>query len=468
MICLIGGVFVDVSKNQTVNNKRSDNPAIRVEELKILKTRLLLYRLSYSKEIKKYFLSNHFFVEYDKDVKNICRGILNIPVISNIITLAWAIGADVYVQELDKTYLESLNEIKKVMEKAFPELPFCSNIYVKKIVSNSFYNKKYALLFSGGIDSTTSYIRHRNKKPDLIMIFGADIPLNYKEYLRKIRNEYNEFATQHNLKINFVKTNMRQFINERLLDKEFGKYMNRSSWWLGIQHGLGLIGICAPITVERVRTILMASSYWNTDFFRHPTGSDPHIDNKISWADVGVVHDGYDFSRQEKIEKNLKHYIMTEVHHPTLRVCTNTPECAKLNLLNCSRCEKCIRTITGLVLENIDPNKCGFNVNKHFFDYVKNFFESGRAAYVNADLEFWKDLQRHIPAEMYRLNDCERQFFEWFKDFEISKNLRKRNLKWWLLYALSKLPKKIRNFVGRFSSFLKIVLKRKTILWAES
>jgi len=79
---------------------------IEIKEPKIFKNRLLLSRLSYPREIKKYFSSNLFYVKYDKDIHNVNTSILQIPVISNVITLAWAIGADIYVKELDRTYLE--------------------------------------------------------------------------------------------------------------------------------------------------------------------------------------------------------------------------------------------------------------------------------------------------------------------------------------------------------------------------
>lgn len=42
------------------------------------------------------------------------------------------------------------------------------------------------LLFSGGVDSLASYIRHREKKPNLIMIWGADIPISQEGFWRKL------------------------------------------------------------------------------------------------------------------------------------------------------------------------------------------------------------------------------------------------------------------------------------------
>lgn len=206
---------------------------IQIEETRVLKNRLLSSKMSFSKDVEKYFQSNLFYAEYDRDIQNVSTSILQIPVLSSIITVAWATGADIYVKCLDKTYLESLNKIKSVMKKWYPKLSFSTDICVENIVSNKFSNQGYGLLFSGGIDSTASYIRRKKQKPNLIMVWGADIFLTEEKFWRKVKNKYKDFAQQENVEINFIKTNMRQFINEGLLCIEFGRYLTDFSWWGG-------------------------------------------------------------------------------------------------------------------------------------------------------------------------------------------------------------------------------------------
>ncbi len=162
---------------------------IKIEEPRILKNRLLLSKISYSGNIEKYFQQKVFRAEYDRDIQNVSASILQIPVFSNIITVAWAAGADIYVKELDRSYLESLNKIKLVMKRWYHKLSFSTNIHVEDLVSNKFSNRGYGLLFSGGIDSTASYIKHRNEKPNLIMIWGADILLAEEEFWRKVQKQ---------------------------------------------------------------------------------------------------------------------------------------------------------------------------------------------------------------------------------------------------------------------------------------
>lgn len=432
---------------------------IKIVESKIWKNRLLLSKLSYSRSLKKYFQSRLFFAEYDRDIQNVSMSILQIPVISNIITLAWAVGADVYVKELDRTYLESLNKIKSVMTGWYPTFSFPTDIHVEEIVSNKFSNERYGLLFSGGVDSHTSYIRNKSKKPILIMVWGADIPLVEEEFWRKITSKYEKFAKDEKLDITFIKTNMRQFINESSLVREFGCYLPDSSWWGGVSHGMQLLGLCAPITqVKHIGTLLIAASCSPEHLRRQlPWGSHPLIDNEVSWANVKVMHDAWKLSRQEKIRYVLRNYINDYGRYPVLRVCYS-----QFRDLNCGKCEKCLRTITGLVLENVDPNKCGFNIDTDVFDFVKQYFTGGRAhLYFDARRGMWKDIQTHIPEKLsHNLYDSG-IFFEWLRDFNISRNAHRKNIRWWLLYILDKLPDNVKIAITKFSVILRGILKRK-------
>ena len=391
---------------------------IKIEKPKILKNRILLSKLYLSRSLKKYFRSRFFFAEYDKDIQNVSTSILEIPVISNILPLAWAEGANIYVEELDKRYSESLNRIKLVMKGWYPKLSFSTDINVEEIVSNSSTSEgnELGLLFSGGIDSTSSYIRHKNKKPNLIMVWGADIPLDRKEFWMGVKKKYKKFANQENMKISFIKTNMRQFMNEKLLTIKFGSYLTASDWWGALHHGVGLLGLCAPIAVsEQIGTILIPSSH-TRELFEYRWGSHPLIDNQMSWANTKVIHDGYDLSRQEKIRYVLKDRIRNSKRYPPLRVCWS-----QFRDFNCGKCEKCSRTIAGLVLENIDPNKCGFNIESGFFNFLRQLFIEGKFSLSPGKVFLWKDIQRQIPKVMkHNLYGC-KEFFTWFRGFNISR-----------------------------------------------
>lgn len=395
-----------------------------------------------SENIKKYFLTDYFYVEYEQDMSNVDKSILYIPIISNIITAAWAVGADIYVGELDKTYLNSLSKIKGVFEKWYPQFSFSSDIYVENIVSNQFNNEGYGLLFSGGVDSLTSFIRHRDKNPNLFTVWGADIPVYENDFWERVRNRISFFSNHEGVKVHFIKTNMQQLLNQRLL----ARHCNLKGWWGPVSHGLMLLGLVAPLTTKRIGTILIASTR-NRDTINIPCGSHPWIDNNIAWADVRVVHDGFELTRYEKTR-----YI---VEHPeylsNLRVCYSSH-----SDYNCGRCEKCLRTITTLVLEEVDPNNCNFDIDGKIFRYIKDCFVKGRLDLGENLIPHWIDIQEHIPEQFNDVMPGSKEFFTWFKEFDLSKyKMNKlRHLFWMISYIVAekevmKTIKKVPSFIVR-------------------
>lgn len=391
----------------------------------------VVFKLDYSKNLKEYFLTDTFFFEYDSkiDINNVDESILIIPILSTIIPIAWAVGADVYADKVDKTYLKSLIVTKDVFRNFYPQFSFSTDIHVKNIVSNEFGNEGAGLLFSGGIDSLTSYIRHKEKRPELISVWGADIPYYEKKFWKKVKMHIVNFANHEKLNIHFIKTNMKD-INELLLTQKF-----KVKWWQEVSHGLNLLGLCAPLTTEKIGTIYIASSGRGTK------DAVTLVDNNVSWADVKAVHDGYELSRMEKT-KYIKKYPECL---PYLRVC-----CSSTSNYNCGRCEKCLRTITALVLEEMDPENCDFKVeiNRKLFQYLKDCLIKGRFHLGENQIFIWKDIQKHIPEQINQDMYGSKEFFEWFKEFDLSKYKmnRLRYFFWMISYFAAErtLAKKIK------------------------
>ena len=364
-------------------------------------------KIDYSDNIKKYFLTDYFYVEYDQDITSVDKSILYIPIVSNIITVAWAVGADIYVEELDKTYLDSLSKIKPVFKKWYPQFSFSANLYVGNSVSNQFNGDDYGLLFSGGVDSLTSFIRHKDKHPDLYTVWGADISVYENDFWGRVRNRICLFSNREGVNVHFIKTNMQHLLNQSLLAREY----KLEGWWGPVSHGLMLLGLVAPLTTKRIGTILIAATR-DRDTINIPCGSHPWIDNNIAWADVRVVHDGFELTRYEKTR-----YI---VEHPEylshLRVCYSSH-----SDYNCGRCEKCLRAITSLILEEVDPNNCNFNIDEKIFRYIKDCFVKGRLDLGENLIPHWIDIQEHIPKQFNNEMLGSKEFFIWFKGFDISK-----------------------------------------------
>lgn len=363
-------------------------------------------KIEYSENIKKYFLTDYFYVKYDQDITSVGKSILYIPIISNIITVAWAVGADIYVEELDKTYLDSLSKIKPVFKKWYPKFSFSTNLYVGNSVSNQFNGGGYGLLFSGGVDSLTSFIKHKDKHPELFTVWGADIPVYENDFWGRVRNRICLFSNREGVNVHFIKTNMQQLLDQNLLAREY----KLAGWWGPVSHGLMLLGLVAPLTTKGIETVLIAASH--TKDFKEPWGSHPSIDSNIAWADVRVVHDGYELSRHEKIRYIIEH----PAYLPYLRVCHSSH-----SDYNCGHCEKCLRTITALILEGVDPKNCNFNIDGKIFRYITDCFVKGRLDMSESDVFMWTDIQKHIPEQLNNEMRGSKEFFTWLKEFNLRK-----------------------------------------------
>ena len=433
---------------------------IKVEEPKILKKRCLISRITVSKNIDQFFRSKNYFFCYDIDIVDVPTSILQIPIVSNLITIAWAVGADLYVKEFDNEYLTSLNEVKNLFERWYPNLSYSTKIFFDKLVTNKYPNGESGLLFSEGLDCIASLISNKEKKPHLIFIWGIDIPLEEKQFWVKVWNDSKKYAENEGVELHYVKTNLRRVMNEIRLNAIFGKYLY-ADWWTSIQHGLSFVGLCAPYTKAKgIGTLFYATDHSPT--CKYITGSHIFYQNNFCWGNTKVIYDGLKSSRQEKIQQ-LKEYIQDPNKSLKIRVCSG-----QYQEFNCSKCEKCRRTILGLVLENIDPNSCGFHVTDSFFSSFKDYLLSSHDKFIVNDSVgcFWRDIQKSTPEKIdYNLYNS-REFFQWFRSFNLKTKVRRRtpNFVWDLGSLYIRLPQKIRvvtdKFKSKFENWLRSIIIR--------
>ena len=69
---------------------------IRLSELDITDNKLSVH-IGCSPDIKRYFLTDRFYAEYEQDITYVDDSILYIPAVASIIPVAWALGATVTV-----------------------------------------------------------------------------------------------------------------------------------------------------------------------------------------------------------------------------------------------------------------------------------------------------------------------------------------------------------------------------------
>lgn len=316
----------------------------------------LTVAFSLSANLNRYFNEPHLFrVEYSQDISGVPEGILVIPFITNVLPIIWLTDAVLHVPRLDRVFYDSIPEIKKGYADMSPMLTFKGRVEVDELEEHDVSpSEQVAAFFSGGVDAFTTLIRHREEKPILLTMRGSDIKLTDEEGWQVVHDHTLETARQFDLpEPVFITSNFRTFLREGDLTNLVKA--SGDNYWHGYQHGIGLIGHAAPVAFRRrLKTVYIASSLTSRDHMI--CASDPTIDEKVRWVPSSVVHDGYEWDRQRKLRSIVEYAHLTGTY-PQLRVCWITS-----GGKNCSQCEKCLRTMYGLMAEGEDPALYSFSL----------------------------------------------------------------------------------------------------------
>lgn len=314
-------------------------------------------------------------IEYSTDISSIPYSIAVIPFICNVLPIIWLFDAELIIDEVDKVFFESISEFKKGYEQMYPEFKFKGKISVSKYVENNNEIKRSAVLFSGGVDAFQTLLSHISENPLLITIWGADIFVDNVNGWKHMDEHINKTSQLYGLDYYYVKSNFREYINERVLDNYITMKKVGLEWWHDFQHGISIISHSAPLSyVLNIGTVYIASSFTYRDIGNYTCASDPSIDNYVRFMNTTVKHDGYELTRQMKIHNLCKYYDETKVRIP-LRVCWESKDGE-----NCCNCEKCYRTMLAIIAENHDPVDFGFslyskNVREKMLMELKNKYD---------------------------------------------------------------------------------------------
>ncbi|WP_147302753.1 hypothetical protein [Haloferax sp. Atlit-19N] len=360
-------------------------------------------------KIQRVITGNEIFLSADRDFSQVPESVAVIPFVSTVAPVCWALDAQLTIPELDSDYLEALRKIKPVIAEMNPSQSWRGQLTVSSIETNKPPVSGDPLaLFSGGVDSLATYARHQDENPSLVPIHGSDISIENESAWQELKQGLEKFAAkEENSQLIPIKTDIRECIDHNLLASYLG--VSSKWWWIQVQHGLLLTSLPAPLAyLEGSPRLYIASSHW----FPRPWASHPEIDNKVRYAGIQAVHDGYELTRQDKMGV-IADYLRSVRHQPTIRSCyeSNSGD-------NCSNCEKCCRTILGLELEGIDPNNHGYSVDSTTFEYMQDSLVSGEWHLKDTDVRFWKDLQSHCERGQSLPHSKAEEFVEWFVDVD--------------------------------------------------
>ena len=71
------------------------------------------YRYTVEGEWKEAFKKEPFFIEYSRDISSVPDGITIIPLLAQILPIAWLYNAEIIMQSCDKAFYDSIDEFKK-------------------------------------------------------------------------------------------------------------------------------------------------------------------------------------------------------------------------------------------------------------------------------------------------------------------------------------------------------------------
>ncbi len=412
-----------------------------------LDDRMILSAIAVTPSLKKFFHSFSFYSVYDAPIFP-DEGLINVPVISLLLPLAWITGADISLDCLDHKFKLAADELQKRFHQVYPRAPFRTNLFVNRLTEIHSKSTGSGLLFSGGLDSMYSLFRNLSAKPALVMILGTDVVNSGPAHQAYVKNTYARFAEEKGLSFRAVKTNGLDLLNQERLNHLFAKYSGKhqSGYWTGIGYALGHMGQAAPLSTGRFDRLLFAASFAReyADPLENPDASSALTDEALAWANVHVEHDGL-LDRHEKITRLRNEFLN---HRIPLRVCwAKADPFLSGNQLNCSRCEKCLRTIVALLQAQIDPNTCGFQVDTSTMELLRFVFRKKIFPQKSVNV-WWKPIQRAIPEQIAYDLYGSRAFFEWFKKIRLDSCARRSLPTLFYLYRvfpywISNLAKKI-------------------------
>ncbi len=211
--------------------------------------------------------------------------------------------------------------------------------------------KQAAQLFSGGVDSFSTFCRHENPIRYLILFQGSDIFLSQAGEFERIQADLADFARENSKELIVISTNVR-FLSE--------------APWMYLVHGCAMLAPLLALS-NYINRAYISSSFSGAFGIQIPWGSHLHTDIHIRTQAIEVIHDGFELSRPKKMQLLIdKPDILKRI-----RVCGHpTPE-----RFNCGKCEKCYRTLTALTLLGVQPELLPFPKESVDFEKIADFLE---------------------------------------------------------------------------------------------
>ena len=388
--------------------------------------------------LKPYFSTDTMFIEYQEDMSMVPESILAAPFVASIIPLMWVTNTVMWVKELDQTFYDSILRVHDAYQRLYSHFPLRGNLIPANFIDNQLdVKRKSLLLFSGGLDANCSYVRIRDTKPLLFNIQGWYKKLtDLDEAADADIRDVNAFAKREGLDCTSAKSNFAVVVKEAVWQKNIRPKFG-DSWWHGFNHSMAFITIAMPLAYKHgIKNVYIASSVPMGEFCM--CASHVTTDSEFRFAGVGkCIHDGSELVRQEKV-RTVVGYQKTAGQPYPIRVCS-------FNDHNCCECEKCFRTVLGLVAEAVDIRDFGFYIDKPLKEHWEDVLSrrAGLMSFKSERVLHWPYIIPRMKANYDKMNQEQKEFVDWFLSFDFDKAKREGVRKYYRQNFFSILKRKL-------------------------
>lgn len=362
------------------------------------------YKLS--KYFSQKYINEELSISYpdEIDVRNLPPTIVDVPLITSVIAIIWISGQRYTIDEMDEELYYSLIKVKEFFKRYFCNTLWKGELRPRRLVKNRPPQRedRPAMLFTAGLDSTTTLLRHFDENPVLISF-----------------NQPNEIA------IDFAKKNHFDFYmievnHERFLKRSYLNTLTSEipEWLWDTSLALSWIGISTPFLYSKgISSLYIASdNHWGAHIF--PDGNVmqraacPIIDENTSPMGLKVKHDPFDMTRVDKVNYIATFCQKRNMPKPKLTVCWQLRKKGQSSP-NCNACEKCYRTMLDILVTGQDPRDYGFELSpdeliSRFCAFIPKYKMQTRTLYP-----FYRDIQEYISRHISELPVEYRFFYEW-------------------------------------------------------
>lgn len=340
-------------------------------------------RCTINPEIKNAYLTDDFFVEYEEDIplESMKYEIVTMPVVLNLFSLVWFSGKNYYVDSMDSDVFESLEKLKQMFKFLYPECPWSGSIIPRKLVylAPAFLDIRTesscrAMLFSGGLDSNSSFFEHFNEDLLLITAWGQfDLPLADKEGWAGRKQAIEEFAKKYGKKNAFFRSNYSEIFNWDVVNYLYPTICN---WRISTVEELSWAGLVAPILITKKCPTLYVPSGGNW-FYNIVDMRNPYIEEMVRFAGFGMITDQFDLTRFDKAKFIAETCKKNSLDRPFIKVC-------HLPNTNCGSCRKCCMTMISLLALGENITEYGFKCSNEIAVDNSLVYLSKKMGYFNA------------------------------------------------------------------------------------